>query len=72
MSELPPNVSEQFRLYSDGCNSLEGLDCKEALTEQGDVSIVSTPTSVVRVSGQGVRLTHGAPRAVVECEVELG
>ena len=72
MLELPPNVSEQLCLYSDGCNSFEGLDCKEARMEKGDVSIVSTPTSVVGVSGQGVGLTHGTPGAVVECEIELG
>ena len=72
MLELPPNISEQLRLYSDSCNSLEGLDCKEAQMEQGDVSIVSTPTSMVGVSGQGIGLTHGTPRAVVECEVEPG
>ena len=72
MSELPPNISEQLHLYSDGCNSLKGSDCKEARMEQGDVGIVSTPTSVVRASGQGVRLTHGTPRVVVECEIELG
>ena len=40
--------------------------------EQGDVGIVSTPTSMVGVSGQGIRLTHETPRAVVECEVEPG
>ena len=72
MSELPLNVSEQLRLYSDGCNSFEGLDCKEAQMEQGDVGIVSAPTSMVRVSGQGVGLTHGTPGAVVECEVKPG
>ena len=72
MSELPLNVLEQIHFYSNGCNSFEGSDCKEAQTEQGDVSIVSAPTSMVRALGQGVRLTHGAPRAVVECEVKLG
>ena len=72
MSELPPNISEQLRLYSDGCNSLEGSDSEEAWTEQGDVGIVSAPTSMVRVSGQGVGLTHGTPGAVVECEVKPG
>ena len=40
--------------------------------EQGDVSIVSAPTSVVGALGQGIGLTHGAPRAVVECEVKPG
>ena len=40
--------------------------------EQGDVSVVSTPTSVVGVLGQGVGLTHGTPGVVVECEVEPG
>ena len=72
MSELPPNVLEQLHLYSDGCNSLKGSDCKEAWMEQGDVSIVSAPTSVVGALGQGIGLTHGAPRAVVECEVKPG
>ena len=72
MSELPPNVSEQLHLYSDGCNSFKGSDCEEARMEQGDVGIVSAPTSVVRASGQGVGLTHGTPRTVVECEVKPG
>ena len=40
--------------------------------EQGDVSIVSTPTSMDGALGQGIRLTHGTPKAVVQCEVELG
>ena len=72
MLELPLNISEQLHLYSDGCNSLKGSDCEEAQIEQGDVSIVSTPTSMVGVLGQGIGLTHGTPGAVVECEVELG
>ena len=72
MSELPPNISEQLCLYSNGCNSLKGSDCKEARTEQGDVGIVSAPTPVVGVLGQGIGLTHGTPGAVVECEVKLG
>ena len=65
MLELPLNVLEQLRLYSDGCNSLEGSDCKEAQLEQGDIGIVSAPTSMVGVLGQGVGLTHGTPRAVM-------
>ena len=72
MSELPPNISEQLCLYSDGCNSLKGSDWEEAQMEQGDVGIVSAFTSMVRVSGQGIALTHGAPGVVVECEIELG
>ena len=72
MSEFPLNVSEQLHLYSNGCNSLEGSDCKEAWMEQGDVSVVSAPTSVVEASGQGIGLTHGAPGAVVEREVKPG
>ena len=72
MLKLPPNVLEQLCLYSNGCNSLEGSDFKEARLEQGDIGIVSAPTSMVRVSGQGVGLTHGTPGAVVECEIELG
>ena len=73
MSELPLNISEQLRLHSDGCNSLKGLDCEEARMEQGDVGIVSAPTSMVRALGRGVGLTHGAPGAVVEQhEVEPG
>ena len=72
MSELPPNVLEQLHLYSDGCNSLKGSDCKEAQTEQGDVSIVSAPTTVVGALGQGIGLTHGTPGAVMECEVKPG
>ena len=51
MSELPPNISEQLRLYSDVCNPLKGSDCEEAQMEQGDVGIVSTPTSVVGALG---------------------
>ena len=44
VSELPPNILEQLCLYSDGCNSLKGLDCEEAQMEKGDVGIVSAPT----------------------------
>ena len=33
--------------------------------EQGDVGIVSAPTSVVGMSGQSIGFTHGAPRAVL-------
>ena len=72
MSELPLIISEQLHLYSNGCNSLKGSDCEEAQTEQGDVGVVSAPTSMVGMSGQGVGLTHGTPRAVVECEIEPG
>ena len=72
MSELPLNISEKLCLYSNGCNSLEGSDCEEAQMEQGDVSVVSAPTSVVGASGQGIGLTHGTPGVVVECEVEPG
>ena len=72
MSELPLNISEQLCLHSDSCKSLKGLDYEEAWMEQGDVSIVSAPTSVVGALGQGVRLTHGTPRVVVECEIEPG
>ena len=72
MLELPLNISEQLHLYSNGCNSLKGSDCEEARMEQGDVGIVSTPTSMVGASGQGIGLTHGTPRVVVEYEVKLG
>ena len=36
------------------------------------ITTVSAPTSVARVLGQGIGLTHGAPRVVVECEVKPG
>ena len=40
--------------------------------EQGNVSIVSAPTSMVRALGQGIGLVHGASGAVVEREVKPG
>ena len=40
--------------------------------EQGDVGVVSAPTSVVGALGQNIGLTHGALRAVVEHEIEPG
>ena len=51
INKLPLNILEQLHLCSDGCNSLKGSDCEEAWTEQGDVGIVSAPTSVVGVLG---------------------